>query len=202
MNQEDLDFQAFVAEQEKEKAVHAVQVKKWRKAVDAIEGKVKDMRKGIASKKAEVRYGAESIKKLEAKIADMELTRQDVGDIATARENLKKNRLKHMRLIRDIEALEYDLNNALTPHPGQPGAPGILAHKRLLEMLDQLEARKEAFDQTMADLDRAIATKEQEIQAAEDYLDQALFLLGEDVYAQRIADAQLAPFYPKLDRAQ
>jgi DNA repair exonuclease SbcCD ATPase subunit len=202
MNQEDLDFQAFVAEQEKEKAVHAVQVKKWRKAVDAIEGKVKDMRKGIASKKAEVRYGAESIKKLEAKIADMELTRQDVGDIATARENLKKNRLKHMRLIRDIEALEYDLNNALTPHPGQPGAPGILAHKRLLEMLDQLEARKEAFDQTMADLDRAIATKEQEIQAAEDDLDQALFLLGEDVYAQRIADAQLAPFYPKLDRAQ
>ena len=202
MNQEDLDFQAFVAEQEREKAVHAVQVKKWRKAVDAIEGKVKDMRKGIASKKAEVRYGAESIKKLEAKIADMELTRQDVGDIATARENLKKNRLKHMRLIRDIEALEYDLNNALTPHPGQPGAPGILAHKRLLEMLDQVEARKEAFDQTMADLDRAIATKEQEIQAAEDYLDQALFLLGEDVYAQRIADAQLAPFYPRLDRAQ
>lgn len=202
MNQEDLDFQAFVAEQEKEKAVHAVQIKKWRKAVDAIEGKVKDMRKGIASKKAEVRYGSESIKKLEAKITDMELTRQDVGDIATARENLKKNRLKHMRLIRDIEALEYDLNNALTPHPGQPGAPGILAHKRLLEMLDQLEARKEAFDQTMADLDRAIATKEQEIQAAEDYLDQALFLLGEDVYAQRVADAQLAPFYPRLDRAQ
>jgi hypothetical protein len=202
MNQEDLDFQAFVAAQEKEKAVHGIQVKKWRKAVDAIEGKVKDMRKGIASKKAEVRYGAEGLKKLELKIADMELTRQDIGDITTARENLKKNRLKNMRLIRDIEALEYDLNNALTPHPGQPGAPGILAHKRLLEMLDQLEVRKEAFDQAMAELDQAIATKEQEIQAAEDYLDQALFLLGEDVYAQRIADAQLSPFYPRLDRAQ
>ena len=202
MNQEDVDFQEFVAEQEREKATHQVQIKKWRKAVDAIEGKVKDMRKGIASKKAEVRYALEGLKKLEAKIADMELTRADPQDIATARENLKKNRLKQMRLSRDIEALEYDLNNALTPLPGQPGAPGILAHKRLLEMQDQLESRKEAFDQAMADLDQAIATKEQEIQAAEDYLDQALFLLGEDVYSKRIADASLSPFYPRLDRAQ
>jgi hypothetical protein len=202
MNQEDVDLQEFIAEQEREKPGHQVQVKKWRKAVDAIEGKVKDMRKGIASKKAEVRYAIEGLKKLEAKIADMELTRQDPLEIATARENLKKNRLKQMRLSRDIESLEYDLNNALTPQPGQPGAPGILAHKRLLEMQDQLETRKEAFEQTMAELDQAIATKEQEIQAAEDYLDQALFLLGEDVYAQRIADAQLSPFYPRLDRAQ
>jgi hypothetical protein len=69
-------------------------------------------------------------------------------------------------------------------------------------MQDQLETRKEAFEKAMAELDQGIATKEQEIQAAEDYLDQALFLLGEDVYAQRIADAQLSPFYPRLDRAQ
>jgi hypothetical protein len=54
----------------------------------------------------------------------------------------------------------------------------------------------------MAELDQAIAQKEEEIQAAEDYLDQALFLLGEEVYKQRISDAQLAPFYPRLDRAQ
>jgi chromosome segregation ATPase len=202
MNQEDVDFQEFVAEQNREKATHQVQIKKWRKAVDAIEGKVKEMRKGISSKKAEVRYALDGLKKLEAKIADMELTRADPQEIATARENLKKNRLKQMRLSRDIESLEYDLNNALTPLPGQPGAPGILAHKRLLEMQDQLDARKEAFDQAMADLDQAIGTKEQEIQAAEDYLDQALFLLGEDVYSQRIADAQLSPFYARLDRAQ
>ena len=123
-------------------------------------------------------------------------------EVATARENLKKNRLKMMRLQRDIEQLQDDLSQALTPLPGQPGAPGILAHKRMLEMQDQLESRKEAFDQAMADLDQAIATKEQEIQAAEDYLDQALFLLGEDVYSKRIADASLSPFYPRLDRAQ
>ena len=37
--------------------------------------------------------------------------------------------------------------------------------------------------------------------AAEDFLDQSLFLLGEDVYASRIPDAALAALYPRLDRA-
>ncbi|MDY7233236.1 hypothetical protein [Hyalangium rubrum] len=202
MNEEDVAYQEFQAAQEKERVTHLVLVKKWKKAVDAIEGKVRDMRKGLASKRAEKRYAADGLKKLEAKISDMELTRVDPLEIGLARENLKKNRLKQMRLERDIEAIEYDLNNVLTPAPGQPGAQGILAHKRLLEMDDEAENREEAFKQAMADFDQAISQKEQEIQAAEDYLDQALFLLGEDVYAQRIADAQLSPFYPRLDRAQ
>lgn len=202
MNDEDAAYQDFLAQQEEEKIGLQETVKKWRRAVDAIEGKVKDMRKALSGKRAESRYAAKGLKKLEAKIADMEMTRQDTRDIDTARQNLKKNRLSQMRLARDIEALEYDLNHALTPAPGQPGAPGILAHKRLLEMQDQAEERKEAFEQLMEEFDQAIAAKEQEIQAAEDYLDQALFLLGEDVYAQRISDAQLAPFYPRLDRAQ
>jgi oligoendopeptidase F len=68
-------------------------------------------------------------------------------------------------------------------------------------MEDEMNVRKEAHEQAMAEIDRAIGEKETEVKAAEDYLDQALFLLGEDVYAQRIADAQLAPFYPRLDRA-
>ncbi len=202
MNDEDAAYQAFLDEQAVEKQEHQGLVKRWKKAVDAIEGRVKDMRKTLSSKRAEMRYGGDGLKKMEAKISDMELTRQDPREIDTARENLKKNRLKHMRLTREVESLEFDLNHALTPQPGQPGAPGILAHKRLLEMQDEAEEREEAHNQLMADLDEAIAQKEDEIQAAEDYLDQALFLLGEDVYAQRIADAQLAPFYPKLDRAK
>lgn len=202
MNEEDTGYQEFQAQQEQEIAELNVTVKKYKKAVDAIEGKVKDMRKSLSSKKAELRYGNDGLKKTEIKIHDMEMMRRDPMDIATARENLKKNRLKLMRLSRDIEAVQDDLNNALTPVPGQPGAPGILAHKRLLEIQDEAEDREEAFKQRMAEIDQAIAQKEQEIQAAEDYLDQALFLLGEDVYKQRISDAQLAPFYPRLDRAQ
>jgi hypothetical protein len=89
----------------------------------------------------------------------------------------------------------------LTPRPGQPGAQGILAHKRLLEMEDEAETRKADFEQLMEDLDRAIGTKEQEVTAAEDYLDQALFLLGEECYSQRLADPALAAMYPRLDKA-
>jgi hypothetical protein len=202
MNDEDGAHQEFHAQQEQERAELTLTVKKYKKAVDAIEGKVKDMRKSLSSKRAELRYGTDGLKKQEAKIHDMEMTRQDPMAIATARENLKKNRLKMMRLSRDIEAVQDDVNNALTPLPGQPGAPGILAHKRMLEMEDEAEERDAAFKERMAEIDQAIGQKEDEIQAAEDYLDQALFLLGEEVYNQRISDAQLAPFYPRLDRAQ
>jgi chromosome segregation ATPase len=202
MNDEDAAWQEFLAQQEQERAELQATVKKFKKAVDAIEGKVKEMRKGLSSKRAELRYGNDGLKKMEARIHDMEMTRRDPQEIATARDNLKKTRIKMMRLARDIESTQIELEQALTPVPGQPGAQGILAHKRLLEMQDEAEDRKVAFEERMAELDQAIGQKEQEIQAAEDYLDQALFLLGEDVYKQRIADAQLAPFYPKLDRAQ
>ena len=103
-----------------------------------------------------------------------------------------------MRLTCEVEELERPSILAPTPRPGQPAASGILAHKRMVDLEDELAARKQAFDQAMAALDQAIAQKGTEVQAAEDYLDPALFLLGEDVYAQRIADAQLAPFHPRL----
>ena len=202
MNDEDAAYQDFLAQQAEERGGHEVIVKKWKKAVDAIEGKVKDLRKTLSTRRAELRYSKDGLQKLEQKINDMELTGQDVSKLDVARTNLKKNRLAQMRLGREVEDLEIRLSTALTPQPGQPGAPGILAHKRLLEMEDEEETRKLEHDQRMAELDQAIAAKEEEVKAAEDYLDQALFLLGEDVYAQRISDAQLAPFYPRLDRAQ
>lgn len=202
MNDEDAAYQDFLAQQAEERTGHEAIVKKWKKAVDAIEGKVKDLRKTLSSRRAELRYAYDGLGQLERKIKDMELTGQDPAKIDLARTNLKKSRIAQMRLAREVEDLEIRVSNALTPQPGQPGAPGILAHKRLLEMEDEEEARKLEHAQRMAELDQAIATKEEEVKAAEDYLDQTLFLLGEDVYAQRISDAQLAPFYPRLDRAQ
>ncbi|HZI15859.1 MAG TPA: hypothetical protein VE153_36165 [Myxococcus sp.] len=202
MNDEDAAYQDFLSQQDEEKLGLNATVKKWKKAVDAIEGKVKELRKTLASRRAELRYAADGLEKLEQKIKDMELVGTDVGKVDVARANLKKNRLTQMRLGREIEDLEARLASALTPEPGQPGAAGILAHKRLLEMEDEAEARKLEHEQLMADLDQAIIEKEEQVRGAEDYLDQALFLLGEDVYAQRISDAQLAPFYPRLDRAQ
>ncbi|PTL85478.1 hypothetical protein [Vitiosangium sp. GDMCC 1.1324] len=202
MNEEDSAWQDYLAQYEADRAVQYEVVKKWKKAVDAVEGQTKVLRKTLSGRRADLRYSQDALTKLEKKHADLELTTQDESKLAVSRDNLKKNRIQSMRLVREVEDLEHQVEQALTPKPGQPGAAGILAHKRMLDLEDQMTARKETLDQAMAEIDRAIAEKETEVQAAEDYLDQALFLLGEDVYAQRIQDAQLAPFYPRLDRAQ
>lgn len=202
MNEEDVAYQEYLAEIEAEREGLNATVKRYRRAVDAIEGRVKELRKKLATKRADVRYGAVNLKKEEGKLKDLEMTSRDPRVVEVARQNLKKMRLAHMRGSREIEDMEHDLATALTPEPGQPGADGILAHGRLLQIEDESTQRKADFDQFMQDLDQAIAEKEQEVAAAEDYLDQALFLLGEECYAQRVADTQLAVLYPKIDRAK
>src|SRR4051812_38316208 len=199
MNSEDQSNLEFLAQQEAERAKLSATVKRWKKAVEGIEGKVRDLRKKISSRKAELRYQEIGIKKEERKLADLELEARDMMQIETIKLNLKKTRLLYMRGHRDVEEMERDFESILTPRPGQVGADGIIAHKRLIEMEDEENARKEQFEQTMAELDQAIAEKEEELRAAEDYLDQALFLLGEDCYAARIADPALAVMYPKID---
>jgi hypothetical protein len=202
LNDEDAAWQEYLAQYEEQRAAEFEIVKKWKKAVDAVEGTTKTLRKTLSNRRADLRYAQDGLKKLEKKHADLELITTDESKLALSRENIKKNRIQMMRLTREVEDLQQQVELALTPKPGQPGAASILAHKRMLDMEDAMNAQKEAVDQAMAEIDRAIAEKETEVQAAEDYLDQALFLLGEDVYAQRIQDAQLAPFYPRLDRAQ
>lgn len=202
MNDEEAAWLDFQAEQDEERARHEAIVKKWKKLVDTIDSKVRSTRRKLSGKKADLRYAKEGLATLEAKLREMEELGADPRALNTQRENLKKKRLEIMRASREVEDLGYEINQLLTPEPGKPGAVGIQAFKRMMDMEDEAEERKAAYERTMAELDQAIAAKEEEIHAAEDYLDQALFLLGEDVYAQRIADAQLAPFYPRLDRAR
>ncbi len=202
MNEEDAGYADFLDRQEAERGEQQEIVKKWKRAVEAIEGRSKELRKRLSTKRATVRYEAAGLKTTETKHRDLEMTsHHDQAKVQVSRDNLKKLRLLHMRKQRDIEEVEAELAQVLTPRPGQPGAQGILAHKRLLDMEDESELRKEEHEQMMADLDAAIAAKEAETTAAEDYLDQALFLLGEECYTQRLADPALAALYPKIDRA-
>lgn len=202
MNDEDVAYQDFMAQHEDECAAQKEITGRFQKAVTAVEGKVKGLRKTLDTRRADLRYAVAGLKKLEAKLADLEMTTQDPVKLDTARQNLKKNRIAQMRLAREVEDWEAQLSSALTPTPGQPGAAGILAHKRLIELEDAAAEQKLQHDARMAEIDQAIAAKEEEIKGAEDYLDQALFLLGEEVYAQRIADKQLDSYYPRLDVAQ
>ena len=202
LNEEDAAYQEFVAAQDEEREARQATVKQWKKAVDAVSGRVKELRKKVASIRATIRYEADNIKKAERRYHDLELTTTDQAKLNQARELIKKMRLALMRKQRDMEELESQFQLALTPAPGQPGSAGILAHKRLLEMEDEAEERKFQLDAAVAELDAAIAAKEEEVRAAEDYLDQALFLLGEECYTQRVSDPMLAPLYPRIDKAK
>ncbi|MBL8912838.1 MAG: hypothetical protein JNM17_19250 [Archangium sp.] len=203
MNQEDASWQDFLDAQEAERNEQKAIVTKWRGAVIGVEGRSRDMKKKLSSLKAAFRYQKASLKRAEESHKEMEMREgHDVRKINLSRENLKKTRLHIMREQRNVEELEWELNQVLTPRPGQQGAQGILAHKRILEMEDEMEEREDAHKATMKDIDAAIAKKEEEVKAAEEELDGCLFDLGEACYSDRIPHPQLNPFYPRLDKAQ
>lgn len=203
MNEEDASWHDFLEQQEAEKKELKEIVTKWSKAVQGIEARSRELRKKISTDKATLRYEKVSLKRGEQKHADLEFTEShNVALLKTSTENLKKKRLQLMRKERNIEEMERDFLLLLTPRAGQPGAQGILAHKRILEMEDAMEKRKAEHDSRMKLLDEDLAAKDEEVKAAEEFLDDAVFLLGEECFAERISDAALAPLYPRLDKAK
>lgn len=202
LNGEDASYNDFLDAQTAERDEQKEVVKKWRAAVAGLEVRSRELRKKISTAKATLRYEKVNQKRAEERHKDLELREShDEKKVNFSRELIKKTRLQLMRKQRNIEDMEHEFETLLTPRPGQPGAQGILAHKRLLEMEDEAETRKAEHEARMQEIDALIATKEEEVQAAEDYLDQAVFLLGEEVYGARINDPALAPLYLRLDKA-
>lgn len=203
LNEEDESWKDFQAQQEVEKVEQQAIVRKWRSAVAGVEARTRDMKKKLSSLRAAFRYQKKSLKLAEEKHKDLEMREgHDARKIALSKENLKKGRLHIMREQRNIEELEWEFNQVLTPRPGQVGAQGILAHRRILQMEDEFEEREEEHKDRMKELDDAIARKEEDARAAEEDLDGAIFALGEECYADRIPHPKLNPLYPRLDKAQ
>jgi len=201
LNGEDAAHREFLAHQAEEREALEATVKKHRKAVDLVDVEVRALRKKLAGLRADWRYSQVALDKVVARHAELEQSSKDAARLESSRQLLKASRLRHLKLGRNVEEAEQAVQDALTCKPGQPGAAGILAHKRLLEMEDEAEAAAERLQDTLAQLEGALADKEQDIAEAEDALDQALYALGEDVYRERIADAALMPFYLRLDQA-
>lgn len=201
LNEEDAAYQDFVEQQRAESAEQLEIVKKWKRAVEGIDGRSREMRKKLSTLKATLRFEQMSVKASEEKHRDFEMSNSHEAErIAASAAALKKRRLNLMRQQRDIEELEHEFQTLLTPRPGQPGAQGILAHRRVLEMEDEAETRKAEHKDRMQALDEEIGVREEELKAAEEYLDQAVFLLGEECYQRRIPDPELSALYPKLDK--
>ena len=203
LNAEDADHQDFLSRQEAEAFEQKDIVKKWKAAVAGVEVRSRELKKKLSSMKAAHRYQRASMKRAEEKHKDLELREgHDVKKIAFSKENLKKLRLMLMREQRNLEELDWEFKQVLTPRPGQPGAQGILAHRRLLEMEDEAEDRKADHDTKMKELDDLIAAKDEEIKLAEEDLDAALYDLGEEVYGDRVMHPRLNPMYPRLDKSE
>jgi hypothetical protein len=202
LNREDAEFQEFLAQQAVEKDERMEVIKTWRSAVAGVEARSRDLKKKLSSLKAAYRYQRKSLKLAEDKHKDLEMREgHDARKIHLSKENLKKGRLHLMREQRHVEELEWELNQVLTPRPGQVGAPGILAHKRILELEDELEERTATHEDAMRELDQAIAAEEERLHAAEGALDAAVFELGEACYGLRLAHPRLSPLYGRLDKA-
>lgn len=203
MNEEDGAYNDFLEQQKAEKLEQQEIVKKWKRAVEGVEVRSRELRKAISSAKAALRYEKVSLKRAEERHRDLEFKEShNPHKIQLSRENLKKTRLQLMRKSRNIEDQEHEFTTILTPRPGQPGAQGILAHKRILEMEDEADERKLDHDDKMKELDEAIADREAQEKEAEAVLDDAIYQLGEDVYGDRIADPALSAFYPRIDKAK
>jgi hypothetical protein len=203
LNTEDGSWHDFLAGQEEEKDKQKAIIARWKSAVIGVEGRSRDMKKKLSSLKSAHRYMKDSLRRAEASYKEMELREgHDVKKLNLTRENLKKQRLHIMRDARGLEELEWELNSVLTPRPGQQGAQGILAHKRILEMEDEFEEREHNHKEKMKELDAAIGAKEEELKGVEEELDGCIFDLGEECYADRVAHQALNPMYPKIDKAQ
>src|SRR5207248_2109583 len=98
LNDEDSGFRESLTQQEVEIAEQEQIVQKWQRAVDAIRGRTKDLRKKVASFKANLRYERTNLKKSEERHADLEMiSSHDPKKIELSRNNLKKFRLLIMR---------------------------------------------------------------------------------------------------------
>jgi hypothetical protein len=203
LNGEDEDYRSFLDQQEGEKAELQDVVWKWKKAVAGVDARSRELTKKLASHRATHRYVQLSLQKATEAHEDLEMREaHNLSKIALSQENLKKTRLHAMRDQRNLEDLERELKTVLTPRPGQPGAQGILAHKRLLEMEVEAEDRLVDHEQRMKDLDAEAGRAEEDVKVCEQNLDAALYDLGEEVYADRVAHVRLTPWYVKLDRAK
>ncbi|MBS2031635.1 MAG: hypothetical protein JST54_27310 [Deltaproteobacteria bacterium] len=201
MDEEEGAYNEFREAVEAEKAELEPMLEKYKKSVNFAEDKLKKAKEKIASKENDIKHAKLSVQKEEAKLKNAE----ELGDKVRAeasRGSIKMARMDVMRRQREINEMKAEADKILFPEDDSPASEAIRAKGRIVDLEKQLEERVEQYNAALAELDASAADKEQEIQAAREYYDQAIFLLGEEVYNLRINDPALVPIYLKLDRSQ
>jgi hypothetical protein len=201
MDEEEAAYNEFREAVEEEKASLEPLIQKYKKSVAFAEDNLKKAREKIASKENDLKHAKLSVQKEEAKLKSYEEL-GDKGKAEGSRSSVKQARMDVMRRQREINEMKEAADKILFPEDDSPASEAVRGKGRISDLEKQLEERVEQYNAALADLDAQAADKEQEIQAAREYHDQAIFLLGEEVLNLRISDPALVPLYLKLDRAQ
>lgn len=174
-------------------------VERWKKPVEAQLKRVKEAQAKLRTKQGNHKYAQAAIQKEEMKLQDA-IESNDVAREGQLRQNNKRLRLDLMKSEREISDLVEEIEKLKYPR-GVQGEDAIHARMRILELEDQLEQAEEEQRQQLEELDAAASAKEEEIKAADDFLAEALYLFGEDVFNDRFPDDELDPLYGELERA-
>jgi predicted nucleic acid-binding Zn-ribbon protein len=166
--------------------------------VSIAESKAKSLEGRLVSRRKDVAASRNALAKLENQIAQWESDGL-IEKAQASRTAIKQAKLDVMKRTRECDEMQVEYDSIMNPKAG-PGAEGIRARRRELDLELQLEERTDAYNDRITELNDLAAAKDEEVKAAEQYYEQALMLLGEEVYRARVSDPALAVFYPKLDR--
>lgn len=201
MDEEEQAYNEFREAVEQEKADLEPLLIKYKKSVTFAESNLQKAREKIASKENDLKHAKLSSQKEADKLRNFE----ELGDkqkAESSKVSIKAIRMDVMRRTREINEMKEAADKILFPTDDSPASEAVRAKGRIADLDKQLEERVEQYNAALAELDADAAEMEQEIQGARDYYDQAIFLLGEEVFGLRLNDPALVPMYLKIDRAQ
>ena len=198
MDAEQAAYDEFRIACEEEAASCAEAIERFKKPVAVAEAKAKAIEGKMVSKRKDTIVARTGLAKFELQLRTWE---EDglVEKLKIGRDNMKKAKLDVMKKERECEDLQNEYDKIMNPDTGA-GAEGIRARRRQRDLEIQLEERTEAYNQRIEELNADAGTKDNEVAAAKEYYEKALYVLGEECYQSRVNDAALAAFYPKLDK--
>ncbi len=198
MDAEEQAYNEFREACESESAECDVTVQKFKKAVDLAEGKAKSIETKLNTRRRDLAASERSLERLRTQIQQLE--EEGLAEKAQPlKAGLKNAKMDQMKRVRECDDMQAEYDKIMNPDLGA-GAEGIRARRRQRDLELQLEDRTEAYNQLITELNDQAAQKDEEIRAAKEYFDQALYMLGEELYQLRIADPALSAYYPKLDK--
>ncbi|MGI5860694.1 MAG: hypothetical protein ACOX6T_01405 [Myxococcales bacterium] len=173
-------------------------IERYKKAVAIAEAKAKSLESKLISKRKDVAAARKALAKLEEQIRQWEADGM-LDKAAGARAGIKRAKLDVMKRSRECDEMQAEYDKVMNPETG-PGAEGIRARRREIDLEQQLEERTNAYNERIGELNEDAAAKDREVRAAQQYYEQAIMLLGEEAYRARIPDPALVVFYPRLDK--